>query len=113
MSNPTGFARLPEPPYWVVIFSSQRTDGDAGYGAAAQRMVELSTASPGFLGIESARDAQGFGITVCYWESEAHIAAWRAHAEHLDAQAQGHARWYAHFELRVAKVERAYGMGPR
>jgi heme-degrading monooxygenase HmoA len=113
MSEPTGFARLPDPPYWVVIFSSQRSDGDAGYGVAAQRMVELSMASPGFLGIESARDAQGFGITVCYWRSEADIAAWRAHAEHLDAQAQGHARWYAHFELRVARVERAYGMGRR
>jgi heme-degrading monooxygenase HmoA len=76
-------------------------------------MVELSMASPGFLGIESARDAQGFGITVCYWRSEADIAAWRAHAEHQQAQAQGHAQWYAHFELRVAKVERAYGTGRR
>jgi heme-degrading monooxygenase HmoA len=110
-----GFARLPEPPYWAVIFSSQRTDdatqGDAGYGAAADRMVALCEGMPGFLGLESTRDAAGFGMTVCYWRSEEDIAAWKRHAEHQAAQAQGHAKWYAHFELRVAKVERAYGMG--
>ncbi len=107
----TGFARLPEPPYWAVIFSSQRTEGEAGYGSAAERMVALSQGMPGFLGIESTRDAAGFGLTVCYWRSEEDIAAWKHHAEHQEAQVTGHARWYAHFELRVARVERAYGMG--
>jgi heme-degrading monooxygenase HmoA len=106
-----GFADLPDPPYWAVIFSSQRTEGDSGYGSAADRMVALCHEMPGFLGLESTREAAGFGMTVCYWRSEADIAAWKRHAEHQAAQAQGHAQWYAHFELRVAKVERAYGMG--
>jgi heme-degrading monooxygenase HmoA len=106
-----GFAHLPEPPCWVVIFSSQRTEGDQGYGAMADRMVALCEAQPGFLGIESVRGADGFGMTTCYWRSEADIAAWKAHAEHQLAQAEGHRRWYGHFELRIAKVERAYGMG--
>ncbi len=106
----TRFATLPDPPYWVVLFSSQRTEGDAGYGSMADRMVALCDAQPGFLGIESTRDAAGFGITVCYWRSEADIAAWKANAEHQIAQDQGHAQWYGHFELRIAKVERAYGM---
>lgn len=107
------FARLPEPPYYAVIFSSRRTDGDAGYAAMADRMVELAATQPGFLGIESARDAEGFGITVAYWRSEADIAAWKAHAEHTRARALGRTLWYEHFEVRVAKVERAYGMHPR
>jgi heme-degrading monooxygenase HmoA len=106
-----GFAVLPDPPYWVVIFSSQRTDGDQGYGAMADRMVELCALQPGLLGIESVRGADGFGMTACYWRSDADIAAWKANAEHQLAQAEGHRRWYRHFELRVAKVERAYGMG--
>jgi len=50
---------------------------EAGYGATADRMVELASKQPGFLGIESTRDEAGFGITVSYWESEAAIAAWR------------------------------------
>ena len=113
MSDPShpGFARLPAPPYYAVIFSSQRTEGDAGYEAMARRMVELAAEQPGFLGMESTRDAQGFGITVAYWDSEAHIRAWRAHAEHRVAQDLGRAQWYAHYELRVARVERAYSMG--
>ncbi|HEX5693357.1 MAG TPA: antibiotic biosynthesis monooxygenase, partial [Arenimonas sp.] len=88
--------------------------GDDGYGATADRMEQLAASQPGFLGIESTRDGAGFGITVSYWESEAAIAAWRAQAEHSDARRDGRERWYEHFEVRVAKVERAYaGPSPR
>lgn len=111
MADPT-FAALPEPPYYTVIFSSRRTPGDAeAYAETAARMAALAAAQPGYLGLESARGADGFGITVSYWESLEAIAAWKAHAEHLAAQARGRARWYAHYELRVARVERAYGGG--
>ncbi|MFZ1377573.1 MAG: antibiotic biosynthesis monooxygenase [Geothrix sp.] len=103
----------PEPPYLAVIFSSQRTDGDLGYGAMAERMVELAREQPGFLGVESARDAEGFGITVSYWEDEAAVAAWKAQADHAVAQRLGWDRWYADFQLRVCRVERQYGMVPR
>jgi heme-degrading monooxygenase HmoA len=101
------FARTPEPPYFAVIFTSQRTGVEEGYDAMADRMVELAAQQPGFLGVESVRDASGYGITVSYWESPEAIAAWRAHAEHRIAQAAGRRQWYAHFETRVARVERS------
>ena len=107
----TGFAQLPEPPYYAVIFSSQRTPGDNGYGEMADRMVELAATQPGFLGIESTRGEDGFGITVAYFDNLANIALWKANSEHRQAQAMGHRVWYEHFELRIAKVERAYGKG--
>jgi len=72
----------------------------------ADRMVELAAQQPGFLGVESARDADGLGITVSYWESEEAIANWRRHAEHRVAQATGRAKWYEEFITRVARVER-------
>ena len=103
----SAFASTPEPPYYAVIFTSQRTDVDDGYGAMGDRMVELASPQPGFLGVESTRDAGGLGITVSYWSSLEAIAAWRAHAEHRVAQSSGRRKWYAHFELRVARVERA------
>lgn len=104
------FANPPEPPYYAVIFSSQRRDIDRdAYERTAVRMVELAALQPGFLGIESARGEDGFGITVSYWESEDAIAAWKANAEHLAAQNAGSKTWYAHYELRIARVERAYG----
>lgn len=105
-----GFANLPKPPYYAVIFSSQRnTNDEEGYAATAQRMVELAREQPGFLGVESARGTDGFGITAAYWESEESILAWRRHAEHTAAREKGRGDWYEHFELRVSKVERAYG----
>jgi heme-degrading monooxygenase HmoA len=99
-------------PYYAVIFSSQRTQGDKGYAAMADRMVELAAQQPGYLGVESVRGADGFGITVSYWDSEAAIANWKQNAEHRDAQANGWSTWYQHFELRVAKVERAHAKRP-
>jgi heme-degrading monooxygenase HmoA len=109
---PPNFARLIQPPYYAVIFSSQRTTTEQGYDAMSERMVELAAQQPGFLGAESARDAQGFGITVSYWQDEASIAAWKRHAEHRIAQETGQSQWYEHYETRVAKVERAYSMKP-
>ena len=101
-------AGTPPPPYYAVIFSSQRTEGERGYQHMAERMVELARTQPGFLGIESVRGGDGFGITVSYWTSEADIAAWKAHAEHQVAQQTGKRLWYGSYQLRVAKVERDY-----
>ena len=109
MSQPTGLARTPPPPYYAVIFTSRRTDGDHGYGAMADKMVALGSGYDGFLGIESARGADGLGITVSYWRDEASIAAWKRDTEHQKAQHGGKQAWYADYEVRVAKVERAYG----
>jgi len=99
------FAQLPPGPCYAVVFSAQRRAGDHGYAHMAERMVELAAAQPGFLGIESARGADGFGITVSYWSSREAIAAWKAHTEHTVAQQLGRTRWYEHFELRIARVE--------
>jgi len=103
------FAPRPEPPYYAVIFTSQRTEGDLGYGDAAERMFELATTQPGYLGAESSRDASGLGITVSYWRSLDDVAAWRRNADHTLARNSARTTWYAHYELRIAKVERAYG----
>ena len=109
MSHSTGIARTPAPPYYAVIFTSRRTDGDHGYGAMADKMVALGSGSDGFLGIDSARGADGLGITVSYWRDEASIAAWKRDTEHQKAQRGGRQTWYADYEVRIAKVERAYG----
>ncbi len=105
------FAKTPPPPYYAVIFSSRRTDGDRGYAEAADAMLRLAAQQPGFIGVESARGEDGVGITVSYWSDEAAIAAWRAHAQHALVREHGRTHWYEHFEVRIARVERAYA-GP-
>jgi heme-degrading monooxygenase HmoA len=107
----TGFATTPEPPYYAVIFTSQRTEGDQGYEIVAQAMFELALEQPGCLGAESVRDVDGLGITVAYFTDESSIRAWKQNSEHMVAQRLGKERWYSHYELRVTKVERAYS-GP-
>ena len=107
----TRIAQTPEPPYFAVIFTSQRTDGDRGYGAMADKMVELAAQQPGFLGVESVRDSDGFGITVSYWRSREDISAWRNHAEHRPAQEAGKRVWYDGYQLRVCEVQRVNAGG--
>lgn len=101
-------AQTPEPPYYAVIFSSHRTEDDNGYGEMADRMLALAESQPGFLGVESARE--GLGITVSYWESLESISEWKRNAEHREAQRLGRQKWYSQFRVRVAKVEREYGI---
>jgi heme-degrading monooxygenase HmoA len=109
MSGSTSVSRTSDPPYYAVIFTSRLTKADEGYREVADRMVELSSRYPGFLGIDSARGADGLGITVCYWRDEASILAWKCDPEHASAQRTGAAVWYENYEVRIAKVERAYG----
>jgi heme-degrading monooxygenase HmoA len=109
-TRPNVIATTPEPPYYAVIFTSERTTADAtGYEATAARMVELATQQPGFLGIESVRQPDGTGITVSYWQSLEAIGGWKRHAEHKLAQEQGRTEWYRRYHVRVCHVERDYG----
>ncbi len=121
-------------PYVAVIFTSVRAAGDGpddnpghdnpghdnpghdnpghadaeGYAAMAGRMDSLAREQPGYLGIESARGADGLGITVSYWATEADAVAWKQVTEHLGAQRLGRERWYQHYVTRIAVVSRSY-----
>lgn len=100
-------AQTPPPPYYAVIFTSHRTEGDHGYGEMANKMVELAAQQLGFLGVESARE--DVGITVSYWSDLDSIQAWKSNLKHQEAQRIGHEKWYSSLKVRIAKVERDYG----
>jgi len=97
-------AQTPKPPYYAVIFTSIRTDGDNGYSEMGDRMVELAKKQPGFLGVESARNE--VGITVSYWQDLDSIKKWKENAEHQIAIKKGKKEWYENYKVRIAKVER-------
>ena len=101
-------AQTPQPPYWAVIFASHRTDGDQGYAQMADAMDALARQQPGYLGIEHARDANS-KKTNTNRHSEEDIRAWKANVDHLGAQRLGKEKWYAGYQVRVCRVERAYG----
>ena len=62
-------ASTPEPPYYAVMFTTTRDEADDGYADMANAMEALAREQPGYLGIESARDA-ALGITISYWQDE-------------------------------------------
>lgn len=100
------------PPYWAVIFTSRRADVDAGYSEMAAKMEALAAQQPGYLGLEHAGGADG-SITVSYWRSEHDLLAWKQVLEHREAQRLGKEQWYQQYEVRVCKVERAYGFAKK
>jgi len=97
-------ADTPKPPYYAVIFTSVKTEGDNGYGDMADKMVELARQQDGFLGVESAR--KEIGITVSYWRDLESIKKWKEHSEHAMARDKGREIWYKSFKTRITRVER-------
>ncbi len=103
--------KTPEPPYYAVIFTNLLNETDDGYSNMGDAMFDLAHQQAGFLGADSTRGQDRLGITVSYWKDEASIQSWKANAKHMVAQSKGIEHWYTHYELRVAKIERAYS-GP-
>lgn len=95
-----------QPPYYAVIFTSVKKEADEGYAEMGAKMEVLARQQPGFLGIESARDA--IGITVSYWKDLESIKKWKQNLDHLEAQKQGRENWYEKYTVRIALVEREY-----
>ena len=103
------FAQTPKPPYYAVVFSNQRTNEDEeGYGKMADKMVELGSKQPGYLGHESWRDESGFGCTISFWKDMESIKNWKMNVEHTEARNLGREKWYQYYKLRICKIEHDY-----
>lgn len=100
-------AKTPKPPYYAVIFTSVRTEGDNGYSQMAAEMERLVEIQPGFLGYESARNETG--ITVSYWKDLESVKNWKENSAHIIARKKGKEVWYDKFTVRIARVESEYG----
>lgn len=103
-------AQTPAPPYWAVIFTAVFSGKDgANYEPMGKRMVELAHQQPGFLGYETAQAEGNAEITICYWETEDQLRAWKQNTEHREAQRMGRETWYSSYHIRIVHVTRAYG----
>jgi heme-degrading monooxygenase HmoA len=98
-----------EPPYYVAVFTTVRTQDQSGYSETNARMEDLVKDVPGFLGMDHAQTPGGLGITVGYFRDADALTQWRCNAEHRAAQKRGQAEWYESYTLHVAKVERSHG----
>ena len=100
----------------AVIFEVIPRDGlREDYLATAARLRPLLDGVDGFLSIErfESLTQPGKVLSLSFWRDEAAVAAWRGQGEHRAAQADGRARIFTDYRLRVAAVTRDYGMADR
>jgi heme-degrading monooxygenase HmoA len=69
----------------------------------------------GFISIErfESLTTEGKVLSLSFWRDEAAVAEWRQVEDHRRAQAAGRGGIFADYRLRVASVQRDYGMTDR
>jgi heme-degrading monooxygenase HmoA len=93
----------------VTIFRSRlRPEHADEYAGWAQRMHDLATDMPGFVGIKTFAADDGERVSIVEFESPETHLAWRNHLAHREAQRLGRERFYSEFRIQVCAVERAY-----
>ena len=100
---------------WNNVFVNQRSTGanaaHDGYTEMANEMERLASRQPGFVAVDSARRADGVGITVSQWSSLAAMIQWRRVEAHTVAQRAGREGWYEWYRSDVTRVDRSATFG--
>lgn len=91
----------------VVIFRARINEGvEESLNAIGTRMYELGSQMPGFISYKDFGAEDGETVSIIEFESLDHVAVWREHAEHKEAQAQGWSTLFAEFQIQVCDVVR-------
>ena len=78
------------------------------YERVGMRMYELATKMPGFVSFTEAPLGDGESLAIVAFDSDAALAAWRHHPEHLEAQKLGREQFYERYAVQVCTVSRSY-----
>jgi heme-degrading monooxygenase HmoA len=94
----------------IVLFRIRTRDDidQEEYQRAFERMLELVSEMPGFLGIEGFAGEDGSELAVARFDSPEAIAAWRDHPEHVRTRQRGREEFFASYEITIATVSRHY-----
>ena len=101
-------ASTPKPPYVCAIFTSIRTNIEEGYEKMDALTFKEIENIEGYLGCESFRNKNGFGVNVSYWKNLQALKIWKENTLHKKAQLLGKEKWYKNYKLRICSVERDY-----
>tara|TARA_B100000315_G_C14346120_1_gene481842 strand:+ start:227 stop:553 length:327 start_codon:yes stop_codon:yes gene_type:complete len=101
-------ANTPKPPYASSIFTSIRTDVDEKYDKMDELTFKEIETIKGYLGCETFRDKNGFGVNLSYWKDMNSLKNWKENTLHKKAQILGKEKWYKKYKLRICTVERDY-----
>ncbi len=100
----------------AVIFEVCPAEGqwDEYLNIAVDLKSELEKIA-GFISVERFRSMTGSGkiLSLSFWKDEESVALWRNTAMHRTAQKKGRESVFDNYRLRVAAVQRDYGMHER
>ena len=91
---------------FMVAFISVLPKDAPGYSKAAEQMMSAVKQQQGFVGVYSAREFDGVGITLSYWSCLDAITQWKANKAHSAIQQKGKLEWYDWYQLQVCEVLR-------
>jgi heme-degrading monooxygenase HmoA len=92
----------------VTVFRSRLMPGlQDEYVALVERMRVIAESMPGYISHKGFWAEDGERVTIVEFETEATQRAWRMHPEHIEAQRQGRARFYAEYDIKVCNVAHA------
>jgi len=85
------------------------------YLELAAELRELVEAIDGFISIERFQSIVNDNkmVSLSFFEHHAALDEWRNVAEHRAAQKMGRSKYFSDYRLRIANVERDYGMHSR
>jgi heme-degrading monooxygenase HmoA len=95
--------KAPKPPYYAVIFVSEKKEDLTGYAEMNDKAMEGAMALPGCLGYTAVP-----GNFISYWDSMNSINAWRHDELHKKAKEQGIKNWYKYYHSMICKVEHSH-----
>ncbi len=71
------------------------------YNAIAARLMEITSAMPGFISIREYHGDKGETLGITEWASAEALAAWRDHPEHRKAQERGRELFYTDYDVTI------------
>src|SRR5690554_129397 len=93
---------------YVVVFRSRLRPGvEEAYARRGGEIYALAEKMPGLISARDYTAEDGERVAIIEFDTEANLLAWRDHAEHRRAQAQGREEFYSSYSLQICKVERA------
>lgn len=94
----------------VVLFgTNKREDIDQDeYAQRNERMYDIVSAMPGFLGIKGYVSEDGESISVARFESEEALKAWRFQPDHVETQKRAREAYYDSYWVQVCRTVRDY-----
>ncbi len=67
-----------QPPYYAAIIDNKLHNHIDEPANESDQLVTLAVRRPGFLGLETARAADGRPVTVSYWRDLADVESWQS-----------------------------------